>query len=469
MDIKYNIKELNYIKNSLIIFHKEAYDNEIKDLTIIIKDLETKPIYEFKTQKMRESIDKLMRLMPKCDEINKVKDFLLFKKILEISQGRNREELYNDGLRKLNELKNSFEKNSSNIEIIFQQYENIFKYIKEELSKEEESKSDEFIEQMVNYFDIKDVKTKKDLSIIIKSKKYEIVVKSIKFFFENFSNEKLTLPENIELSQMKLFDLKRTLKKLKDDNIYDYESDYSFYQIFTSFNEKKEAIDFLKDKTKTNIDYLKYKLDPTNKSISMKDIDDAIICLNTFKDLINRHNSEIINYLKYLDEEKIKKFVNYSKIYPSIIELDRKNEKNIFEEVYTMIENASLIFKMDDEYFYYKIEDKKIQKNIEELIELKNKINIEPENKNEGKKEKDEKKKDLYEIKCKKLIFFKNIVSNIEEIYDNIKILRTKGYNIPILIDISIKYPEIVYKFYKEDGEKDFEEVKNYLLKIKNN
>ena len=117
---------------------------------------------------------------------------------------------------------------------------------------------------------------------------------------------------------------------------------------------------------------------------------------------------------------------------------------------------------LDSEYCYNKVKDKIIPKNIKDLIDLKNKINIQPENK----EKKSEEKKGLFEIKCDKLIFFKNIVSNLEVIYDEIKILRIKGYNIPIIINISIKYPEIIYKSYEE--EKDFKDIKNYLFKIKN-
>ena len=73
---------------------------------------------------------------------------------------------------------------------------------------------------MKDYFGIRNKEIRNDLSIIIKSKKYELVVKSIKFFFDNFSNKKLTLPKNIELSEINLKELKLTLKKLKDDNIY---------------------------------------------------------------------------------------------------------------------------------------------------------------------------------------------------------------------------------------------------------
>ena len=481
LDINEKIIDLNFIKNSLLIFHRKQYGKEIKDLTNIIENIETKPIKEFKTQKMKESIDDLLKLKVYSEEINKVKDLLLFKKIFEKSKGSDQEERFQDAKSQLDKIKELFKKQSSNkeqslnIEIIFQNFENIFKDIKDELSKKEESKSDEFIKQMENFFDIKNEENQKDLSIIIKSKKYEMVVKSIKFFFENFSNKKLILPKNIELSEMNLIDLKRTLKKLKDSNIYDYESNSPFYKLFISFYEKKEAIDFLLEKIGTNIDHLKDKLDPSIKSISIKDIEDAIECLNQFKNLIKLNAPQIIENIKDLDPETIERFVSYSKHYPSIIELDRKNEKDMFEEVYKIVEDASLIFRLDNEYFCYTIDDKKIQKNINDLIDLKNKININTENskKKEGEKKNEEKdeninedKKDLFQTKCDKLIFFKDIVSKIEAIYDKIKILRIKGYNIPIMINIIIKYPKVAYKF--QDEEKEFSEIKNYLFTIKN-
>ena len=417
---------------------------------------------------MKEDIDKLLGLKQMSEEINKVKDFLLFKKIFESSKGNDQEERFKDAKSQLDKVKILF-KNQSNIEIIFQENKDIFKIIKEELSKKEEYKSDEFIEQMVNYFKIND-KTKTDLSIIIKSKKYEMVIKSIKFFFENF-NKKLSLPENIELSEMNLKDLKNTLEKLKKNNIYDYESNSPFYKLFTSLNEKKEAIDFLKRKKDTDIINLKDKLDPTIISITIKDIEDANECLNHFKDLMKIGSQGlIIKKIAEFSDEIIMKFVSYSKHYPSIIELD------IFEEVYKIVEDARLIFTLDNEYFYYRIDGKQIQKDINELIYLKNKINIKNENKQkkteeknvEEKEDKKNKTKDLFQIKCDKLIFLKKKVSKIETIYDKIKILRIKGYNIPIKIDISIKYPKIVYKFNNEDEEKKFKEIKNYLFTIKN-
>ena len=42
---------------------------------------------------MRNSIEKLLQYMPLCEEIKKVKDFLLFKKIFENAQGKNQQSL----------------------------------------------------------------------------------------------------------------------------------------------------------------------------------------------------------------------------------------------------------------------------------------------------------------------------------------------------------------------------------------
>ena len=119
---------------------------------------------------------------------------------------------------------------------------------------------------------------------------------------------------------------------IKKNNIFDYESNSPFYRVFTSFYEKKEALDFLISKINTSnesdklIIMIKGKLDPTNRSISIKDIDDTIESLGHFKNLtFFNDSSKIMDYLKELDEENIKKFKRYSKKYTSIFELDRKN------------------------------------------------------------------------------------------------------------------------------------------------
>ena len=49
-EINKKIQELKYIKNSLIIFHKNTYSEQIKNLTNIINNIETKTIKEFYEQ-----------------------------------------------------------------------------------------------------------------------------------------------------------------------------------------------------------------------------------------------------------------------------------------------------------------------------------------------------------------------------------------------------------------------------------
>ena len=177
---------------------------------------------------------------------------------------------------------------------------------------------------MIDYFDIKNELSKKDSIIMLKSKKYERDIKNIKFSFDNFSSVKLRLLNNIELSKMKMIDLKNILNKLKRDNIYDYESDNHYYKIFTSIYEKKEEIDFLMSKINNNNDDLK---DQSNKRITINQIEDTIECLNQFKIIIQLDNKEMPNYIKNLTDDKINKFISYSKIYKTIIELGR-NEEN---------------------------------------------------------------------------------------------------------------------------------------------
>ena len=96
---------------------------------------------------MKQDIENLFKLKLFSEEIKKVKDLLLFRKIYEKSKGSDQEERFKDAKSQLDKIKYLFKK-ESNIEIVFNNFENIFEDIKEELSKKEESKSDEFIKQM---------------------------------------------------------------------------------------------------------------------------------------------------------------------------------------------------------------------------------------------------------------------------------------------------------------------------------
>ena len=313
-------------------------------------------------------------------------------KILKENQAKR----FEDAIKKLKELKDLFNKNSSNIESIFtdKNYENTFKEIKEELGKKTEDKSKKFIDQMIDYFNIENEIVINDLKMIINSKKYEMIVKSIKYFFSECLEKNLEIGDE-KLSKMELKTLKNTLNNLKSNDIFDYTQNSPYYRVFTSIYEKKEAIDFLKRNSNSNgkdlSKILKDKLDPTNRSISIKDIDDTIECLTHFKKFIDLQPPDIINNIKKFNDEQIKKFESFSKKFGSIIELEKKPNEDPFKEVYDIIQDASLLINLDNEDFGYNNNDGKFIKikNIEYLIKLKNKINIQPQQKI---KENDEKK-----------------------------------------------------------------------------
>jgi len=193
--INEKVESLKFIKDSLMIFHRNKYNEDIKKITNILDDIENSPIMKFKAEDTRKAIEYLEKRKPLCDEIKKVKDFLLFKKIFENAQGIDQAERFEDATKKLGELKELFKNNSKNIEVIFnnEKFFIIFKDIKEELGRKTEIKSKEFVDQMIEYFKIEDKKVIKDLKMIINSKKYEMIVKSIKYlfviFFEKFSKK----------------------------------------------------------------------------------------------------------------------------------------------------------------------------------------------------------------------------------------------------------------------------------------
>ena len=62
---------------------------------------------------------------------------------------------------------------------------------------------------------------------------------------------------------MDLEELKKNLKELKENKIYNYEEKNNNYiKLFNSLYEKKEAIDFLLSKINQNIIFLYKKFDP---------------------------------------------------------------------------------------------------------------------------------------------------------------------------------------------------------------
>ena len=153
---------------------------------------------------------------------------------------------------------------------------------------------------------------------------------------------------------------------------------------------------------------------------------------------------------------------------------------NLYDEVKLIMEKTEIILSQNDEEIKIKGENEKIKLKIEtidDLFTLKNKINVKP--KNNAASSENEKK--LIK-KNNSLLFFKDIMNNIESFYEHLIILRTKGNILPIRIKVEITDLDkdnkndninIRVKYYLNDYkgkeiERSFEFIEKFLSNAKN-
>ena len=117
------------------------------------------------------------------------------------------------------------------------------------------------------------------------------------------------------------------------------------------------------------------------------------------------------------------------------------------------------------------------------LIHIKNEISLIEESKTQNKKENEREndntkrikyakegtgnKNDIIKIKGETLVFFENVIINLEIIKEDMKDLRIKGSSFPKQIKIKVKrMKEIKYDLSEEI--KDFKDIGTFLSKVKN-
>ena len=360
---------------------------------------------------------------------------------------------YEEAFSIINKIGNLLKKNN-NINEIYDKYKIIFIKIKEKVGNNEE-KINNFIESLINYYNIKNDLIIDEFNILFKSKKYEVEINSIIYFFKYFetNNEywNKILPEEYQnLSTKDYPEIKRILLELRQNNIYNYQNMQDYNKLlFLCLYNKKEAMDFLISKTKEDLKVLKNKIELYNNIINIQDINDIEKCLgeiNRMKQL--RNNNKIFNYIKNMNYNIIEKFIKYSNIYMFIIEFDRNNYdlERTNKLVCDILKEASFNITQDKEEFIYIGNDNK-ERNIslEELVELKNKIYLIDKN--------------------EKIIFFKNLILNLENILKHIFILRNKGSNLPIniIIKINLKNDEPSAIYYLYDKKETLENIMVFL------
>jgi hypothetical protein len=323
-----------------------------------------------------------------------------------MNQGKDEEKNFNDAYQELEEIKEEIFKKIGIIKL-YEKYKKYFDKIREKLSNNEDRAKD-FIKDFVDYYDIKDKMLENGLIIIFKSKKFELDINSMIFFFGYFQtdnkdwNDKLSPEKYQNLSKKKYEEIKKRLEELRRSKIYDYNNIKNYNKLFTCLYDKREAIDFLFSKTVDDMNILKDRIQPNDRILSVNDIEDTercIVAINRMKKL--EDNNKIFKYIMAMNDEIIGQFENYSKIYSSVIELDRNDDisENIYEQVNNIIKDATFNILQDyEEFFYYDEKSKKHEPiTTEELIHLKNKIHNENIKGNED---------DKIKAKCKILIFF---------------------------------------------------------------
>ena len=464
--------ELFYIRQAL----EEYYNEECKEAINNIKDkIKVMEKDEIKKIDKIDITNIILKYKEKADEVNKIKNSKLFPGCYNKYQNiKNQDQRFKEALKFYNKLIQSLtnHQNDDDSKKILNEMKNIIdpKYIKE---IEAELKDKTHINQKDG-----------EIAIYLHAKEYENDINSIFFFFNNFKKgEKEDAKWNQflsskykNISKKGYEDIKLYLSELKEKGIYDPNIKINYILLFRILNNNNQAYDFLLKKTPDNIELLQDKID--GRDITIKDIKDTSDCVGFFQEIKKKKdNLEIFEYIKnVINDEYIKKFDNFITKSISIIQLDKNFDFsiNVYKNIYNIISNASFSFFQDYEEFIYGDDKKTID--IKFLKNLMNKIHIYPK---EIKKCTNNDSNPINK-RNKSLLVFKNVVKNIETIYDYMSILRNKGSSLPICIKIEIKKNlknddvtkienDFIIKYFIEKKEKKFQEIQKFLFNVKNN
>ena len=489
------IAMLKETKDNISLYFKESQKKLIIDLKSIIDDSEEQNIKECdEGGKIYDYIEQCKPFKEKVEYIKEVKDFLLFNTIYDSYKYADENNKYVSAKNSMIEIENLIQKKDIN---------ELYKAKKEYLDpiilklKISEKEDKVFIEKLKKIYKIEDKELIDNLTILFKSEKYKYNINSRIFFFDclNNKNEKWQNEEwNNKLSEykdlsIKDFDkIKEKLLELKKEDIYDYQTVGDYNKLFNCLYGKKEAIDYLIEKIEKNenIDDLQNKIDPTNTTVKAENIADTKKCIQCIKDMKELADyQKIFLNIRKLNKNKIESFVNYSKNYTKIMELDRfyNSDENIFEEVKSIIENKLTlkIYQDSEKFFYFKKNNEKVEIKMDDLIKIKNKIPPKTEsvdvtnNKKENDSfeisnmEKEDSKAKINENikeKSKTLNIFKDLINNLENINEFMKVLRVKGSSLPIEITIQISNMKDI-KYYLGSKEKQLKEIIDFLSDAK--
>ena len=155
----------------------------------IIKKLENIKIKEYNDDKIIEPIGIIKYLENRAEQINSVREFLLFQVIYDNIKGNNPEIRFGNANVKLDAIKELFAKKEG-VNEIYKKIKQIFDIIKEKIINHDK-KAEQFFKSFKKNFNIGEENKEliNDLTLLFNSKKYEMDLKSIIFFFKCFRKD----------------------------------------------------------------------------------------------------------------------------------------------------------------------------------------------------------------------------------------------------------------------------------------
>ena len=481
-EMKDTLDKLSNYKDSLEQYHSVIKKDDISKISTDIEAIkkDTYKNYNIRKSEIQDLFDESSEIVTKVDEVKKSKIFKVFYQ--NVNKNSNKEKI-----------------NSSSI--FDKAYDDFTKFKKSVIEKGPDSQNDiiksinsqyegdQIIQKELTALISGEQQNEEEIMILFNGKNFGKDLNAIFDFFSYFKNNE-NINKELEEWKNKCKDfsnaedtskMKNALKELKKEGIYDYkkniETKSNYINFFNLFFENGQALSFLDQHTAEEIKPLYDKIDPNGSDLSMNDITDTINCVGFFQELkkIDGGIKEIVQYIqKNLGEKDsiiLKRFKHYLDISRRVIELNENFDfsEQIYKEINEIINGSKFIFnKNNDEFIIINREGDEIKyKNIslEKIKGLKNKIQL----KQEVKKESNFDKNSSYAKKYEILKFFKDLSINIEEIYEVMNILRTKGSTLPISISVDISYPNVYYHLGQDGKIKEFKDIQNFLSIAKRN
>ena len=511
--VKDYIETAYEITKQLSIYYKETLKEEINNINNIYSDYTNsdKEVKEwiYKEEDLEAFINQYEK---KGNLIKIIKEIRLFDLIYkEFTKGKETEtETETD---KFDRAKELFDECKIIFTDIYKGNQDILDRWQKKFKNEKDNKAiEEELSKLKNYYEIKEKDSgdvAKNILIFTKKNIYKEDLKCLLSFFKLFNVEETELSTKLNEKKIEIEDEENlNFDKLK--NINDFLEEKKIYvnqgkddsqsiQIIRFFYSRENKIKFAMDKDVDSAAALMYKINPTSGSLQFNDILQYQSCVDFVNDLYDskekKKDDDLLKKLreklskmseasednkegKEKDEkkentnvEKVKKmFEHYFYHYESIKSLDSNfdGSEGIYENIKSVLNNSKFIielfkrefkvYKDDDRKEEIKIfkrdEEKEKKKNnkkvLDELIELKDNINLNfedlPEDKKKVDDEKKRKQKKELEEKRANIVKFVRYIEQLQNIIKYFTILENKGC--PFLIDIIVntKKGEIKYE-----------------------